>query len=67
MSRNHEHWTRYRRSCRNCGEPTQATPLKLQGYADDLVWVRCRDCGSINRCERVASATQTGSVVVNRE
>lgn len=57
---------RYRGTCRECGRTVQSTPRLTAAAADDTLWIRCGDCGTVTRCGRSASS-RTGTLGGNEQ
>ena len=48
-------YARYQGDCATCETVVQTTPKVRKHTKQTALWVRCRDCGRITHCERVAS------------
>lgn len=54
-------YVRFRGTCTGCGTTVQSTPRLHANSSDQTIWARCRNCGSVTRCEKDATANDHGT------
>lgn len=59
-SRNPTIAVRFRGECRTCSKPVQATIARSVNVNAKTEYIRCTECGTINRCGRSGTRNRVG-------